>query len=121
MNIPSTELAIPTTQQLYEQVMHYTGTNRGNGERIRLDADWQCDDVNNEPLQLRLIQQRGVGSFALYTLRTKNILDQQQSTYRFDPMTNNLHQTLKLPDGRTSHFPWPSATVNHLLYGAFEE
>ncbi|MFI5212477.1 MAG: hypothetical protein ACHQTE_00770 [Candidatus Saccharimonadales bacterium] len=111
------ELAIPSTQLLCEHVISQQGTDRGNGLRIRIDADWKTNGFDGEALEIRLIQQRGLGRQALYSLRVHSTLTSSTSTYRYDVAADTLSQAVHVSSdmAATGPYAWQSSCLNELL------
>lgn len=115
---PSTELAIPSAQLLCDEIIRRHGSDRGNGERIRLDADLSGNDIDGTPYKMRLIQQ-GMGARAFYTLRASEELSSVQSIYMYSAASNSVEQRLRSAHTTSSIALSPSALVP-LLYSALE-
>lgn len=88
----STELAIPSTQLLCEHVMRQRGADRGNGERLRIDADWEIAGESGD-MRLRLIQSRGLGVSALYTLRVGSAGSEWTDYYHYRVASGDMAQS----------------------------
>lgn len=116
----STELAIPSTQLLCEHVIRQRGTDRGNGERLRIDADWTVP-LESDDMRLRLIQSRGLGASALYTLRVDSPDSEWTDYYHYCVASGDVAQSVASRHmDRTAAIPLPGVTpmIDQLLrYG----
>lgn len=113
----STELAIPSTQLLCEHVIRQKGTDRGNGERLRIDADWMVPQPEGD-MHLRLIQSRGLGARALYTLRVDSPGSEWTDYYHYHVASGDIAQSIVSPSTNHTaalHLPGIAPTIDQLL------
>jgi hypothetical protein len=118
----STELAIPSTQLLCEHIMRQKGTDRGNGERLRIDADW-TQPLETGDMKLRLIQSRGLGAGALYTLRVATPGSEWTDYYHYRVASGDMAQSVASHDtGHTAAIILPgiATVVDQLLRSGIE-
>lgn len=120
MKTPSTEVALYSTQLLCENVIHDHGTHRDSSQGVLRDADWETTDYDGEELKLRLIQRRGLGDAALYTLRVDDSRRVHGSIYDFDALTDTLTQRAKLNGATTSSFELSPSSIRNLLASAYD-
>lgn len=87
--------------------------------RIRLDADFALEDHDGTPLQVRLIQTRGIGRGVVYHARILPEFSHTASNYRLDDTTGDT--TLALTgQANTEMHPLPSQAFSSLLYRLIE-
>jgi len=86
----SQELTYWSFPFMCEQIINHYGTDRGNGERVRRDFDWEAPDIDGSGLRLRLIQLRSLGAGAVYILRTRTEYGHFDNLYKYDTSTGEV-------------------------------